>query len=101
MAGIDRIEQGNSLYDVAPPHGSVTIAPTQWSGNNVTLSVADGAVIGRIDATSTVLVAPDTASAAEWLNSGVKATAQGAGSLTLTCTTAPTESVTVLITVLN
>lgn len=100
MAGINRIIQGNSLFLMAPPHGSVTIESTRWSGNSVTLSVADGAFIGRIDATSTVLVAPDSASAETWLNSGIKATAQGAGSLTLICTTVPTTSVTASIIVL-
>lgn len=101
MAGIDRIEQGNSMYDVSPPHGNAIVAANAWNGNSVTLGVANGAIVGRIDATSDVIVAPDDSSAEVWINSGIKAASQGNGTLTLTCATPPAAAVTANIVVLN
>ena len=72
---------------------SLTVAG--WSGN------AQSATATGVTATNTVIVAPAPASAAAWAAAGVLCTAQAAGSLTFSCTTAPTEALTANVLILD
>ena len=66
---------------------SLTVAG--WSGNAQTVSVAG------VTATNIVWVAPAPESQEAYGSAGIRATAQGEGTLTFTCTEAPTEAITV------
>ena len=66
---------------------SLTVAG--WSGNSQTVSVAG------VTATNIVWVAPAPESQDAYGSAGIRATAQGEGTLTFTCTEAPTEAITV------
>ena len=66
---------------------SLTVAG--WSGNSQTVSVAG------VTATNIVWVAPAPESQEAYGSAGIRATAQGEGTLTFTCTEAPTEAITV------
>ena len=66
---------------------SLTVAG--WSGSSQTVSVAG------VTATNIVWVAPAPESQDAYGSAGIRATAQGEGTLTFTCTEAPTEAITV------
>ena len=66
---------------------SLTVAG--WSGSSQTVSVAG------VTATNIVWVAPAPESQEAYGSAGIRATAQGEGTLTFTCTEAPTEAITV------
>lgn len=68
---------------------TVTLAVADWSSNTQTVSVTG------VTATSVVLVAPDSASQSDYTSAGILCTAQGAGTLTFTCSTTPTNAITV------
>lgn len=67
---------------------TVTIATSAWSGTTATVSTAG------VTATNDVIVAPAPASISAWAAAGIYCSAQGAGTLTFTCATAPSEAVT-------
>jgi hypothetical protein len=69
--------------------GSVTIATSDWSSNAVTVTATG------VTASNTVIVSPDSASMADYAAAGVQCTAQGANTLTFSCTSAPTSSLTI------
>lgn len=66
----------------------VTLAAADWSSNQQTVYV-DGLTAG-----SNVICTYDPASEAAWLAAGITASSQGDGTLTFTCTTAPSGAVT-------
>lgn len=68
---------------------TVTLAVADWSSSTQTVSVTG------VTATSIVLVAPDSASQSDYTSAGILCTAQGAGTLTFTCSTTPTNAITV------
>lgn len=68
---------------------TVTLAVADWSSSTQTVSVTG------VTATSVVLVAPDSASQSDYTSAGILCTAQGAGTLTFTCSTTPTNAITV------
>lgn len=67
---------------------AVSIPTSAWSGTTATVSAA------AVTATNDVIVAPAPASISAWAAAGVYCSAQGAGTLTLTCSTAPTAALT-------
>lgn len=69
--------------------GSVTIAVSDWSSNVVTVTATG------VTASNTVIVSPDSASMADYAAAGVQCTAQGANTLTFSCTSTPTSSLTI------
>jgi hypothetical protein len=87
----------HNLTDKQDQHATATCSLTVagWSGN------AQTATATGVTATNTVIVAPAPASAAAWAAAGVICTAQAAGSLTFTCTTAPTEALTANVLILG
>lgn len=71
---------------------TVTIAVADWNGGTTASKTING-----LTATSVVFVAPDNASQSDYLDSGVYASAQTTDTLTFTCTTTPTSSLTVTV----
>ena len=69
---------------------SITIAVADWNGGTTCTKTVSG-----LTATSTVWVAPDNASQSDYLTAGVYASAQTTDTITFTCTTTPTSSLTV------
>ena len=67
---------------------AVQIATSAWSGTTATVNVTG------VTASNDVIVAPAPASTTAWASAGIYCTAQGAGTLTFTCSTAPSEAVT-------
>ena len=74
---------------VSTPSTMPTLAVADWSNNTQTVNVTG------VTATNTVFVSPAPASAADYASAGIICTAQGAGTLTFTCTTTPTNAITV------
>ena len=72
---------------LATATASLTVAG--WSGNSQTVSVAG------VTATSIVWVSPTPESQDAYGSAGIRATAQGEGTLTFTCAEVPTEALTV------
>lgn len=66
-----------------------TLAVADWSNNTQIVNVTG------VTATNTVFVSPAPASAADYASAGIVCTAQGAGTLTFTCTTVPSNAITV------
>lgn len=67
---------------------AVSIPASAWSGTTATVSAS------AVTATNDVIIAPAPASIAAWASAGVYCSAQGAGTLTFTCSTAPTAALT-------
>ena len=91
----------SDTYAVKPVYGTVSIATSRWSSNQCVLTSADGAVIQAIKTTNYIQVSLADASAAVGIKADVKATAQGNGTLTFTCSSVPTAAVTVAVAVFN
>lgn len=70
---------------------TATLAAASWADDAQTVSVTG------VTATNTVFVAPAPASASDYATGGVLCTTQATGSLTFTCTTTPTNDITVNI----
>ena len=68
---------------------TATLAVADWSNNSQTVNVTG------VTANNNVIVAPAPASQADYTSSGILCTAQGAGTLTFTCTTTPSNAITV------
>lgn len=71
------------------PSTMPTLVVANWSSNTQTVNVTE------VTATNTVFVSPAPASAADYASAGIICTAQGNGTLTFTCTTVPTNAITV------
>lgn len=67
----------------------INIAAGDWSNNSVTKNVTG------VTADCIVIVAPAPASQDKYVNAKIKCTAQDAGTLTFTCTTTPSQSITI------
>lgn len=67
---------------------AVSIPTSAWSGTTATVSAS------VVTATNDVIVAPAPASISAWAAAGVYCSAQGAGTLTFTCSTTPTAALT-------
>lgn len=74
---------------------TITLASTDWSSHTQTKTVSG------VTADNTVIVAPASASAADYAAAEILCTAQGVNSLTFTCTTDPTNNISVNVVILN
>lgn len=72
-----------------------TLAVADWSSNTQTVNVTG------VTASNVVFVAPAPASAADYAAAGIVCIAQGAGTLTFTCTTVPSNAITVNVVILG
>ena len=71
---------------------SKTVASTDWSNGSVTVTGWT-----NVTADNNILVTPAPSSMSDWAECEIKCTAQGSGSITLTCESAPTGSITVQV----
>ena len=85
----------NEVYKLLPVSTSVTLTAAGWSNGEQTVSVAG------VTADNHAIVAPAPASRDTYINSDVRCTAQGAGTLTFTAASTPTVDVTVNVIVLK
>lgn len=67
---------------------AVSIPTSAWSGTAATVNASS------VTSSNDVIVAPAPASATAWASAGIYCSAQGAGTLTFMCSTAPSEAVT-------
>lgn len=74
---------------------TVTLASSDWSSHTQTKTVSG------VTATNTVIVAPVATSASDYAEAEILCTAQGTNSLTFTCTTDPTNNVSINVVILN
>lgn len=72
-----------------------TLAVADWSSNTQTVNVTG------VTASNVVFVSPAPASAADYAAAGIVCTVQGSGTLTFTCTTVPTNAITVNVVILG
>lgn len=88
---------GNAVWQAGASGTSsitVTLAAASWSGSSQTVTATG------VTASNTVLIGAAPASASEYNTCGVLCTAQGADSLTFTCTSTPTNDLTVNVIIL-
>lgn len=87
----------NASWDnvVTTPLATPVLAVADWSLNTQTITVTG------VTATNTVFVAPAPASAADYATAGILCTAQATDSLTFTCTTVPTNTITLSVVILG
>lgn len=74
---------------------TISLVSTDWSSHSQTKTVSG------VTADNTVIVSPAPASAADYAAAGILCTAQGANSLTFTCTEDPTNNISVNVLILN
>lgn len=74
---------------------TVTIDASDWSNNTCTKSVAG------VTASNTVLVTYAPSSKADYVAADIYCSAQGSGTLTFSCTTAPSSSITVNVMIID
>lgn len=96
-----KVANANGNYEIMSADGTVptdrltkvnttaTLAVADWSSSTQTVTVSG------VTATSVVFVSPAPASASDYASAGILCTAQAANSLTFTCTTTPTNAITV------
>ena len=84
LLGSGNISVGGATYSTV----AVQIATSAWSSTTATVNVTG------VTASNDVIVAPAPASTSAWAAAGIYCSAQGAGTLTFTCSTAPSEAVT-------
>ena len=77
------------------PSTMPTLAVADWSSNTQTVNVTG------VTASNVVFVSPAPASASDYAAAGIVCTAQGAGTLTFTCTTVPSNAITVNVVILG
>lgn len=74
---------------ISTPSTMPELTVAGWSDNTQTVTVTG------VTETNTVFVSPAPASASDYASAGIICTAQGTDSLTFTCTTVPTNAITV------
>lgn len=82
--------------DAIPRFGTLTIATTEWSAATLQKTGLSG-----VTASNCVIVGPAPASIDVWRLSGLKCTAQGAGTLTFSYVIKPTSDVSINYVVVN
>ena len=74
---------------------TISLVSTDWSSHTQIKTVSG------VTADNTIIVAPASASAADYAAAEILCTAQAANSLTFTCTTDPTNNISVNVVILN
>ena len=75
---------------------TITISVADWSATTTCTKSVSG-----VTASNNVVVTPAPASIADWQSAGVYCSAQGSGTLTFTCSSTPSASLTVNVLILN
>jgi hypothetical protein len=86
---------GGTMAVVNTPSTMPELTVAGWSNNTQTVTVTG------VRATNTVFVSPAPASASDYASAGIYCTAQGTNSLTFTCTTVPTNAITVNVVIMG
>lgn len=86
--------QAQTQPGATTPSTMPTLLAANWSSNTQTVSVQG------VTASNNVIVSPAPASAADYASAGIVCTAQGSGTLTFTCTSVPTNDITVNVAIL-
>lgn len=89
------IPAGRLKNAATAPSTMPTLAVADWSSNTQTVTVSG------VTASNIVIVAPAPASAADYAAAGIVCTAQGTDSLTFTCTTVPSNAITVNVIIMG
>jgi len=74
---------------------TATLAVNDWTSNTQTVNVTG------VTESNNVIVAPAPASQVDYTSAGIICTSQGAGTLTFTCTTVPSNAITVNVLILK
>ena len=74
---------------------SITLLSTDWSSQTYV------ATVQGVTSSNTVIVSPAPSSSDDYVAAGIKCTAQAENSLTFTCTTDPTNNISVNVVILN
>ena len=74
---------------------TATLTTNWWSSSTQTISVTG------VTATNQVIVAPDPSDLDDYAEKGIYCSGQGSGTLTFTCDTTPTASITVNVLIIN
>lgn len=80
--------QDNGTNNIINTSGQITLSSSGWSGNSQTVSATG------VTATNTVTIGPDPSSMNAAMQAGVYCSAQGQGTLTFTCSSVPSSSLT-------
>lgn len=89
------IPAGRLKNAATAPSTMPTLAVADWSSNTQTVTVTG------VTASNIVFVSPAPASASDYASAGIICTAQGTDSLTFTCTTVPTNAITVNVVIMG
>lgn len=96
-----KVANANGNFEIMSADGTVPTARLTKVNTTATLAVADWSsstqtvTVSGVKADSVVFVSPDPTSASDYASAGILCTAQAADSLTFTCTTTPTNAITV------
>ena len=96
-----KVANGNGNFEIMSADGTIPTARLTKVNTTATLAVADWSsntqtvTVSGVKADSVVFVSPAPASASDYASAGILCTAQAADSLTFTCTTTPTNAITV------
>lgn len=96
-----KVANANGNYEIMSADGTVPTARLTKVNTTATLAVADWSsstqtvTVSGVKADSVVFVSPASASASDYASAGILCTAQAADSLTFTCTTTPSNAITV------
>ena len=82
-------------FAALPKIATVTIAVSEWSNSTCTKFIMG------VTPTNTVIVSASPSSISDYTSAGVFCSAQGAGTLTFTCSSTPLSAITVNILVMN
>ena len=95
MSADGTIPKERLVNAVSKPSTMPELTVAGWSNNTQTVTVTG------VTATNTVFVSPAPASVADYASAGINCTAQGTDSLTFTCTTVPTNAITVNVVIMG
>jgi hypothetical protein len=96
-----KVANANGNFEIMSADGTVPTARLTKVNTTATLTVADWSsntqtvTVSGVKADSVVFVSPAPASASDYASAGILCTAQAADSLTFTCTTTPSNAITV------
>ncbi len=95
MSADGTIPKERLVNAITTPSTMPELTVAGWSNNTQTVTVTG------MTATNTVFVSPAPASATDYAAAGIVCTSQGTDSLTFTCTTVPTNAITVNVVIMG
>ena len=74
---------------------TASILTSDWASNSATVTATG------VTSSNTVILSPDTSSYTDYVSAGIKCTAQGTNTLTFSCSTTPSSTVTVNVVIIG